>query len=101
MEAKLLYDEAFKRLVDGGKMADTRLATCDLKLGVILTRQGQYSQANTHFAQALNITERLNGPLHASLAPILDQYADSLDRSNKHTEASAMHARAKAITQPM
>ncbi len=72
-------------------------ANADLALGSFLLKQGRCAEAATCLGQALSIFEKVNGPQHLSLSPILDSYAEALDRSNRKNEARKLAARAKAI----
>jgi hypothetical protein len=60
-------------------------------------KQGRYSEASSLLSEALKTQENLQGPQNASLTPLLDAYADSLDKSNRHDLAAKMHSRSKAI----
>lgn len=97
-EAEELYREALqpstdKRSGNGGG------GLCQIQLGLanLLNKEGRFQEAAPYFAQALKSEENLRGPDHASLGPILDAYADVLDKTNRHAEANKLHNRAKAI----
>lgn len=66
-------------------------------LAQLYFRQGRYSAAEPLIKHALAISEGLNGPEHASVAPILDMYADVLEKVNKGSEAAKMRTRARSI----
>jgi tetratricopeptide (TPR) repeat protein len=72
-------------------------ANTQVSLGSLMARQGRYKEAANMLSQALKTNEKLNGPQHASLSPLLDSYADALDKTNRHAEAAKAKARAKAI----
>ncbi len=63
----------------------------------MLAKQGRYAEAAPLLSQAVKVSETMNGPQHASLSPILDSYADILEKTNHKTEAAKLKARAKAI----
>ncbi|HEY9776944.1 MAG TPA: tetratricopeptide repeat protein [Planktothrix sp.] len=68
-----------------------------LALATLYSREGRYSEASPLYAQALKTSEAMNGPQNAALCPILEAYADALDKTNKHGEANKMHNRSRAI----
>jgi tetratricopeptide (TPR) repeat protein len=95
-EAESLYRHAvdtYSRVAKG----NVTYVNCQIALGAILAREGRYSEAAPLVGQALKNSEAINGPQHASLSPILDQYADMLDKTNHKSEASKYRARAKQI----
>jgi tetratricopeptide (TPR) repeat protein len=75
----------------------TLSANAHLALGAFLLKQGRCAEAATNLGQALTVLEKMNGPQHQSLAPILDSYSEALDKSNRKIEARKLAARAKDI----
>ncbi len=72
-------------------------ANAYLALGNLCLKQGHSEEAANYFSEALDIFEKINGPQHISLPPIMDSYAEALDKSNHQAEAKKLIARAKAI----
>ena len=72
-------------------------AKIQIALSALLTKQGRYQEAAPLLAQALKTSESMQGPQNASLTPIIDAYADVLDKTNHHSEANKLKSRAKAI----
>jgi hypothetical protein len=73
------------------------VASCLYSLGNLLAKEGHYQETAPLLGRALKLSEKINGPEHISLSAILDTYADVLDKTKHHSEASKLHARAKAI----
>jgi tetratricopeptide (TPR) repeat protein len=75
--------------------ADTGKAS--YALAQLYIKEGKFPEAEPLVKRALAISESVHGPEHAAVAPILDTYADVLQRVNKSSEAARMRARARAI----
>ncbi len=73
--------------------------TSKVQLGLanLLIKEGRCSEATPLLSEALKTQESLQGPDNVTLTPILDAYADALDRTNRHSEANKIHTRARAI----
>lgn len=96
-EAESLYHHALDEFEKAyGKNSGYVLNT-QLALSSLLAKQGRYAEAAPLLSQAVKTSEKLNGPQHASLSPILDSYADVLEKTNHKSEAAKIKARAKAI----
>jgi len=87
--ALTLIDRTSPNSYDGGRAA--------YALGSLYTKQGRYADAEPLMKRALKGAEGANGPEHAVVAPILDSYADVLQKLNRVAEASRFRARAKSI----
>ena len=61
--------------------------------------QGRTSQSAIALRQALKIDEKVFGPSHASIAPLLGQYAVVLRKLGDEKEAGRLEARAKWIAE--
>lgn len=94
-------DELFKKEVSLAEKAygkgSTLSANAHLALGTFQLKLGRCTEAASNLGQALSVYEKANGPLHLSLAPILDSYSEALDKSNRKAEARKLAARARDI----
>ena len=96
-QAENLYRDQLTAAFDGYGKRSRQAANASLALGAFLMKSGRASEAANYYGQALNIIEQVNGPEAASLTPILESYAEALDKSNHKAEAKKYLARAKAI----
>jgi tetratricopeptide (TPR) repeat protein len=95
-EAEALYRRALTILQKNrAGSADTGKAS--LALAQLYIKEGRYGQAEPLVKRALVISESVNGPQHVALTPILDTYAEVLEKVNKSGEAARMRGRARAI----
>jgi tetratricopeptide (TPR) repeat protein len=88
-KALAIIDKSSPNSYDAGK-ASFALATLYLK-------QGRAAEAEPLMKRALKGAEGANGPEHAAVAPILDTYAEVLDKLNKTGDAARLRARSRAI----
>lgn len=95
-EAESLYKRALA-VLDRSTPGSPDAGRAALALATIYFKQGQYGAAEPLFKRALKTSESANGPQHASVAPILENYADVLERLNKGSEAGRLRARARSI----
>lgn len=95
-EAVSLYQRALK-VMENAKGGNPDVGKASFSLGMLYIKEGHYGQAEPLLKRALQISESTNGPQHASVAPILDGYAEALEKMNKTGEAAKMRARAKVI----
>ncbi|PZM81652.1 MAG: hypothetical protein DKT66_20860 [Candidatus Melainabacteria bacterium] len=96
-EAKSLYQEALTNYEAGYGKGSKYVMDCQVQLGHICIKQGNSGQAAQYYGDAVKISERINGPRHASLSALLDCYAGALARSNRQSEAKRVSSRAKEI----
>lgn len=97
-EAESLYRhgiELMQKTNNGGDIGRASLA-----LGTLYLKTGKYNQAEPLLKVALKSAESANGPQHASLAPVLDSYADALDKLSRTGEAAKLRARSRSIKGP-
>lgn len=95
-EAVSLYQRALK-VMEKSNGGNPDVGKASYSLGMLYIKEGRYGQAEPLLKKALQIAESVNGPQHASVAPILDSYAEVLDKMNKAGEASKMRTRARVI----
>jgi tetratricopeptide (TPR) repeat protein len=95
-EAVSLYQRALT-ILQKSKPSGGDTGKASLALAQLYVKDGKFSQAEPLMRRALLISESMNGPEHASVAPILDTFADVLERMNKASEAAKMRNRARTI----
>jgi tetratricopeptide (TPR) repeat protein len=95
-EAESLYKRGLA-LIDKTSPNSYDAGRASLALGTLYLKQGRFAAAEPLLKRALKVSEGANGPEHAAVAPILDSYADVLDKLGKSGEAARMRARARAI----
>lgn len=94
-EAETLYKQAISIMKENSQTRD--LGSASQSLASLYLRQSRYSEALPLLKLALSISESLNGPQSASLIPLLDSYADALERGSKSSEAAKIRQRANTI----
>lgn len=90
-------ERVFKEIAETMKATGRENPQVLLSYAWLERSEGKFGQAEQHMKQALVITERLNGSQSYSLAPILDDYADLLQKMHRDADASRMLARARNI----
>ncbi len=96
-QAELLYKQALTLLKENTPSRTRDIASASMSLGSLYNKQGRYSEAGSLFKTALSLTENLNGPQSAALIPILDSYAEALEKCNGASEAAKIRSRANSI----
>lgn len=96
-QAETLYQQAITILKEATPPKHRDIGNASLSLALLYSKQGRFSEAKDLYKGALTICESLNGPQSAALIPILDSYAEALDKCNNQSEASKMRNRANAI----
>lgn len=96
-DAKSLYQEALSSFESAYGKSSKYVMDCQIQLGHICIKQGNGGQAAQYYGDAVKISEKLNGPRHASLSSLLDCYAGALARANRQSEAKRVSSRAKEI----
>lgn len=87
--ALAVIDKSSPNSYDAGKAA--------FALATLYAKQGKFVAAEPLFKRALKVSESANGPEHASVASVLDSYAEVLEKVNRVGEASRLRARARMI----
>ena len=64
-------------------------------LSSLYVKEGKYALAEPLLSRAADLTAKLNGPKHYSLPPILDAYADVLEKLKRKSDAVKVRAKAK------
>ncbi len=96
-EAKTVYQDALASFESAYGKGSKYVLDCEIQLGHICIRQGSNAQAAQYYGDAVKISERINGPRHASLSSLLDCYAGALAKANRSGEAKKMSSRARDI----
>lgn len=96
-EAKSLYQDALSSFESAYGKSSKYVMDCQVQLGHICIKQGNGGQAAQYYGDAVKISEKLNGPRHASLSSLLDCYAGALARANRQSEAKRVSSRAREI----
>jgi tetratricopeptide (TPR) repeat protein len=96
-EAKSLYQEAHSSFESAYGKGSKYVMDCDIQLGHICIKQGNNGQAAQYYGDAVKISEKINGPRHASLSALLDCYGGALAKANRQGEAKRMFSRAREI----
>jgi tetratricopeptide (TPR) repeat protein len=95
-EAESLYKRGLA-LIDARSPQSFDAERISFALGALYLKQGKFSAAEPLLKRALKLSESAHGPQHAAVAPILDSYADALDKLNRGGEAAKYRARSRAI----
>jgi len=66
-------------------------------LATLYFDQGRYAESERLHRRSLTIRENALGPEHPKVATALENYADTLRKLGRETEAQRMETRAKAI----
>jgi tetratricopeptide (TPR) repeat protein len=90
-------ESVFKEIMETMKSSGRQNPAVILSYAWLERSEGKFMQAEQHMKEALTITERLNGSQSYSLAPILDDYADLLQKMHRDADASRILARARTI----
>lgn len=95
--AETLYKQALTLLNQnfGGQHRDVGLTSA--ALADLYLKQKRYSEAEPLLKNALTIAESVNGPQSAVLVPLLDNYAETVERLNKNAQAAKLRSRANSI----
>lgn len=96
-EAKSLWVETLSGYEKAYGKTNKYVMDSMLALGAICSKQGQAGQAAIYYGDALKISEKVNGPRHASLSGILESYGRALERAARPADAKRMFARAREI----
>lgn len=96
VEAEALYKRALT-ILEKSRPSSNDIGKASLALAQLYIKSGRHAQAEPLMKRALVISESVNGPEHATIAPILDTYADVLEKVNKTGEAAKMRARSRSI----
>lgn len=96
-DARALYQEALETFGNAYGKGSKYVMDCEVQLGHICIKQGSAGQAATYYGDAVKISEKINGPKHASLSALLDCYGGALAKANRQNEAKRMFARAREI----
>lgn len=96
-EAKSLYQETLTSFESAYGKGSKYVMDCEVQLGHICIKQGNNAQAANYYGEAVKISERINGPRHASMAALLDCYGGALAKASRPAEAKRQFARAREI----
>lgn len=96
-EAETLYKQALSifKETNGARSKDYGAASSSL--ASIYIKRGHFSEAEPLLKNAISISESINGPQSAALIPLLDSYAEALEKSSKGSEAAKVRQRANSI----
>ncbi len=76
---------------------DGKVAISCVNLANCLRQQGRFAEAEPLYKQAMVVKDKVFGPLHKELIPVLDNYAKMLRAAGRSGEADKMEQKAKAI----
>lgn len=96
-EAETLYKQALTLIKDNCGTRHKDYGSASAALAALYLKQGRSAEAEPLLKSALSISESINGPQSSMLIPLLDAYADALDRSSKSSEATKIRHRANTI----
>jgi len=104
LEAKGLSEDSAKMGLKAARIYATvygprhlEVAKSAERLAGLSVRAGNVAQAIAYYQQALSIREKLQGPEHPDLLPILDPYSQVLALTPRKADSQAMAERAKAL----
>lgn len=95
--AERYYRNAVAELESSSGSDENCKAKAQLDLANLLEARGQYDEAASIMARAVKAREKMYGPKHAMMAPLLDRYAELLGKTKRRREASRQQARAEKI----
>lgn len=96
-QAETLYKQALTVLRESSPPRHRDIGAASMSLGLLYSKQGRFAEAKDLFKTAMNVTESMNGPQSAALIPVLESYAESLEKLNNTSEAAKIRTRAKSI----
>ncbi len=96
-EAETLYKQALDLIKENCGAGNRDYLGASLSLSSLYVKLGRYGEAEPLLKSALKISENMNGPHSASLLPVLDAYASTLEKNMRSSEAAKMRQRANAI----
>ncbi|MBX9685086.1 MAG: tetratricopeptide repeat protein [Candidatus Obscuribacterales bacterium] len=96
-EAESLYKRALTVMKENSSAGSKDYASASFALANLYMKQGKYALAEPLLKTALAINEGIYGPQSASIIPLLDAYAEALDKNSKSAEAGKIRHRANAI----
>ncbi|MBP9090015.1 tetratricopeptide repeat protein [bacterium] len=76
---------------------DPKLANSLNNLANCLRNQGKYPEAEQNYKRALEVRQKVLGPLHTDLIGIYENYAKMLRAAGREAEATKMDSHARAI----
>src|SRR5262249_6580049 len=92
-EAESLYKRAITLMEKAGNSNGGAVGQASYALSLLYIKAGRNGEAELLLKRALRIAEAVNGPQHVALIPILDNYAEVLERVNRGGEAGRMRSR--------
>lgn len=95
-DAESLYKRGLQ-MIDARSPQSFDAERISFALGALYLKEGKFGSAEPLLKRALKLSESAHGPQHAAVAPILDTYADVLDKLNRGAEAAKYRARSRAI----
>lgn len=108
LEAKNLPEDAAKMGLKAARIYATvygpvhlEVARSAERLAGLSVKSGNVAQAIAYYQQALLIREKLQGPEHPDLLPILEPYSQVLALTPRKEDARKMAERAKALKQKL
>lgn len=96
-QAETLYKQALTLIKDNCGARHRDYGAASNSLATLYIKQGRYSEAEPLLKTAVSICEGINGPYSISLVPLLDAYAESLEKCSKGSEAAKVKHRANSI----
>lgn len=96
-EAETLYKQALSLMKENCGAAHKDVGAASSSLAILYLKQARYSEAAPLLKSALAISEGQYGPQSAQLIPLLDQYAEALEKGSKTGEAAKIRQRANSI----
>lgn len=96
-EAETLYKQALSLIKENCGAYHKDIGAASSSLASLYLKQARYSEAAPLLKSALAISEGQYGPQSAQLIPILDQYAEALEKGSKTGEAARIRQRANSI----
>ncbi|MBY0549039.1 MAG: tetratricopeptide repeat protein [Candidatus Obscuribacterales bacterium] len=96
-QAETLYRQALTLLKESTQPRHREIGSASMSLGLLYCKQGRYAEAKDLFKTAMTVTESMHGPQSAALIPVLDSYAEALEKCNSTSEATKIRNRANLI----
>ena len=97
-EAEKNYNQSLKireEQTPGGKSQD--IAYLIYQIGMIYHKQKKFPQAEDFYKKALDMKNKVFGPNHVALIPILKNYANLLKKTGRESTANQMYQFAESI----
>lgn len=96
-EAEALYKKGLLLLEKNGSTTSGDYSALNFALGALYLKSGRAAAAEALLKKSVALAEAGNGPQSANLLPILEAYAETMDKIGKNVEATKIRTRIASI----